>query len=104
MTRSCVWRWALEGKIIPHLSQCLIRSPLSLMRSGPYEPERGSVEVREGILKRIRAAADMLRRVAEAPSAGGHHRPAAKELLRTSTPAGTAAASDICPSRFKAVT
>jgi hypothetical protein len=41
------------------------------------------VNVREGIAERVRMAADMLRRVAEDPSAGGHHRPAAKKLLQT---------------------
>ncbi|MFB9836581.1 hypothetical protein [Actinoallomurus acaciae] len=46
------------------------------------DPERGPVDVREGIAERIRMATGMLRRVAEDPSAGGHHRPAAKELLR----------------------
>jgi hypothetical protein len=47
------------------------------------DPERGPVNVREGIAERVRMAADMLRRVAEDPSAGGHHRPAAKKLLQT---------------------
>jgi hypothetical protein len=47
------------------------------------DPERGPVDVREGIAERVRMAADMLRRVAEDPSAGGHHRPAAKKLLQT---------------------
>ncbi|GAA4621209.1 hypothetical protein GCM10023196_008200 [Actinoallomurus vinaceus] len=46
------------------------------------DPERGPVDVCEGIAERVRAAADMLRRVAGDPSAGGHHRPAAKELLQ----------------------
>lgn len=46
------------------------------------DPWRGPVDVCEGITERVRMAADMLRRVAEDPSAGGHHRPAAKELLQ----------------------
>ncbi len=46
------------------------------------DPERGPVDVCEGVAERVRAAADMLRRVAEDPSAGGHHRSAAKELLQ----------------------
>lgn len=46
------------------------------------DPERGPVDVCEGIAEQVRMAADMLRRVAEDPSAGGQHRPAAKELLR----------------------
>lgn len=46
------------------------------------DPERGPVNVCEGITARVREAADMLRRVAEDPSAGGRHRPAAKELLQ----------------------
>ncbi|MEV5747927.1 hypothetical protein AB0L00_08915 [Actinoallomurus sp. NPDC052308] len=45
------------------------------------DPERGPVNVCEGIAERVRAAAGMLRRVAEDPSAGGRHRPVAKELL-----------------------
>lgn len=46
------------------------------------DPEGGPVDVCEGIAGKVRMAADMLRRVSEDPSAGGHHRPAAKELLR----------------------
>lgn len=46
------------------------------------DPEHGPVNVCEGIAERVRAAADMLRRVAEDPSDGGHHRPAVKELLQ----------------------
>lgn len=46
------------------------------------DPQRGPVDVCEGIAERVRMAADMLRRVAEDPSAGGRHRPAAKELLQ----------------------
>ena len=45
------------------------------------DPERGPVDVREGIVERVRAAAEMLRRVAQDASGGGHHRPAMKELL-----------------------
>ncbi|MCO5973078.1 hypothetical protein [Actinoallomurus soli] len=46
------------------------------------DPERGLVDVREGVVERVRAAADMLRRVAKDPSAGGHHRPVVRELLQ----------------------
>jgi hypothetical protein len=46
------------------------------------DPEHGPVDVREGIVERVRAAAEMLRRVAQDPSGGGHHRPAVKELLK----------------------
>ena len=46
-----------------------------------YRPEHGPVDVREGIVERVRAAAETLRRVAQDPSGGGHHRPAVKELL-----------------------
>jgi hypothetical protein len=50
---------------------------------GTYDdPERGPIGVCEGVAERVRMAADMLRRVAEDPSAGGHHRPAAKKLLQ----------------------
>lgn len=46
------------------------------------DPERGPIGVSDGIAERVRTAADMLRRVAADPSAGGHHRPAVKELLQ----------------------
>lgn len=46
------------------------------------DPQRGPVDVCEGIAERVRMATDMLRRVAKDPSAGGHHRTAAKELLQ----------------------
>jgi hypothetical protein len=46
------------------------------------DPERGPVDVCEGITERVGAAAGVLRRVAEDHSAGGHHRPATKELLQ----------------------
>lgn len=46
------------------------------------DPECGVVNVCEGIAERVRAAAGMLRRVAEDPSDGGHHHPAVKELLK----------------------
>jgi hypothetical protein len=39
------------------------------------------VEVCEGIVERVRAAVEMLRRVAQDPAGGGHHHPAVKELL-----------------------
>jgi hypothetical protein len=46
------------------------------------DPEHGLVHVCEGIEKRVAAAVDMLRTVAEDHSAGGHHRPAVKMLLK----------------------
>ncbi|GAA3122245.1 hypothetical protein GCM10010466_11400 [Planomonospora alba] len=50
--------------------------------SETYEdPLTGSVGLAEGLMGRVRDAADMLRRVADDPSGGGGHRPGAKLLL-----------------------
>ncbi|MCO5999499.1 hypothetical protein NE234_39585 [Actinoallomurus sp. WRP9H-5] len=58
---------------------CFVADP----ECGIYDDaERGPVDVCEGVVERVRAAADMLRRVAEDPSAGGHHRPVVRELLQ----------------------
>src|SRR4051812_46232379 len=44
-----------------------------------YEnPVDGPVNVCQGIVERVRAAEGMLRSVADDPSGGGHHRPAAR--------------------------
>ncbi|WP_030169158.1 hypothetical protein [Spirillospora albida] len=46
------------------------------------DPEHGPLDVCQGISEKVRAAESVLREVAEDPSEGGHHRPAAKKLLR----------------------
>ncbi|WP_329427040.1 hypothetical protein OG339_42920 [Streptosporangium sp. NBC_01495] len=49
---------------------------------GTYEDlSAKSVGLIEGIVRRVRGATDMLRRVADDPSGGGGHRPGAKLLL-----------------------
>ncbi|MFF0578920.1 hypothetical protein [Streptosporangium saharense] len=46
-----------------------------------FEIYEGSAGLAEGIMSRVRGAAEMLRRVADDPSGGGGHRPGAKLLL-----------------------
>ncbi|MFS1305046.1 hypothetical protein [Streptosporangium longisporum] len=45
------------------------------------DPSTGSVGLIEGIVRRVRDATDMLRRVADDPSGGGGHRPGVRLLL-----------------------
>jgi hypothetical protein len=59
------------------------------------DPERGPVDVCEGIAGKVRMAADMLRRVSEDPSAGGHTARPRRNSCGTSTPTGTARASNL---------
>lgn len=45
------------------------------------DPVDGPVNVCQGIVDKVRAAEDTLRRVADDPAGGGRHRPATKQLI-----------------------